>query len=234
MNSQNPQTTDTQEPAMGQILPIDKPVHWTSFDVVKKIRGLLKMKKVGHAGTLDPLATGLLIVCTGRKTKEIEKLMDLDKTYTGIIEIGKTTPSYDLETEFDTEHPWQHISPSDCETAAQELSGDISQIPPTYSAVRIEGKRAYEKARAGEKPKLGPRHVTIRSFSVDASQLPEVRFEVTCTKGTYIRSLASDFGKALGCGAYLKQLRRTRIGDFKVEDALTIDDVIENAGLPGN
>jgi tRNA pseudouridine55 synthase len=212
-------------PDEGQVILIDKPFTWTSFDVVKKVRYTLKLKKVGHAGTLDPLATGLLILCTGKKTKQIENFMGLEKEYVGKFVIGKTTPSLDLETAFDSERSWEHISKEDCEEAAENLSGEISQVPPAHSAIRIKGTRAYKMARKGEKVEIKSRSVLITEFSLPIINLPEVHFKVICSKGTYIRSLARDFGEILGTGAYLAELRRTRIGDYNVKDSLSIDQI---------
>jgi tRNA pseudouridine55 synthase len=213
------------QPEEGQVILIDKPLKWTSFDVVKKVRYALRVKKVGHAGTLDPLATGLLILCTGKKTKQIENFMGLEKEYEGRIVIGKTTPSVDLETGFDSESPWDHISIEDCQKAAKELSGEISQVPPAHSAVRVQGKRAYKLARKGVEVEIKPRNVLITEFSLPKIELPEVHFKIVCSKGTYIRSLARDFGEILGTGAYLAELRRTRIGDYSINDALSIDQI---------
>jgi len=211
----------------GRLLLIDKPVNWTSFDVVKKLRYLLKVKKIGHAGTLDPLATGLLIIGTGKFTKKLNELQGLDKTYTGIIEIGKTTPSYDLETDFDSEVAYDHLGEEAFQEARRQLSGNIEQIPPAHSAIKVGGERAYKKARANKEVKIEPRQVQIVDFKISTEHLPEVSFEVSCSKGTYIRSLAHDFGARLGVGAYLKKLVRTRIGDFHLEDAHQLDDFIK-------
>lgn len=210
----------------GEVLLIDKPYTWTSFDVIKKLRNTIKIKKIGHAGTLDPLATGLLIVCTGKATKKINDYQGQDKVYTGIIEIGKTTPSYDLETEFDTEKGIDGIQESDLESAVKPLIGDISQLPPVYSAIKIGGERAYKKARKKEKVKMEPRQVRVDYFKLTKIDFPEIHFEIKCSKGTYIRSLAHDFGQNLGCGAHLKALTRTAIGDSKLEDAYTLDQFI--------
>lgn len=210
----------------GKILLIDKPREWTSFDVVKKIRNTIGVKKIGHAGTLDPLATGLLIIGTGKFTKKLNELQGLDKTYSGIFEIGKTTPSFDLETAFDSEKDYGHLTPDDLEKARLELTGSISQIPPQHSAVKIKGERAYKKARKNEVVKLNPRQVTIHNFTIDISNLPEVAFEIECSKGTYIRSIAHDFGQILGVGAYLKKLVRTRVGSYTLEEAEELDSFI--------
>ncbi len=206
---------------------VNKPKDWTSFDVVKKIRGNLRLKKVGHAGTLDPLATGLLIICSGKKTKEIESFMGQEKEYTGVISFGKTTPSYDLETEFDGEYPTEHIKTEDLENARTRFVGAIKQIPPHFSALKVKGQKAYDLARQGKKAELKEREVAIREFELDAVDFPDVKFRVSCSKGTYIRSLAHDLGKALDSGAYLKELKRIRIGEFELKDAMEIDELIK-------
>lgn len=211
----------------GEVLLIDKPYQWTSFDVIKKIRNTIRIKKIGHAGTLDPLATGLLIVCTGKFTKKINEFQDQSKVYTGIIEIGKTTPSYDLETEFDSEAPFDKVSKEDLDAAVKPLIGNISQLPPVFSAIKIGGERAYKKARRNEDVKMPPREVTVNEFTFTKIELPEIHFEIKCSKGTYIRSLAHDLGQNLGCGAHLKALKRTFIGDFNVQDAYSLDEFIE-------
>lgn len=210
----------------GRLLLINKPVDWTSFDVVKKLRYTLKVKKIGHAGTLDPLATGLLIIGTGKFTKKLNELQGLDKTYEGIIELGRTTPSYDLETEFDSETDWSHITSSDLEEARNAFLGQISQIPPAHSAVKVGGERAYKKARKNKEVKLEPRMLTIHDFEIDSSSLPEVKFKVSCSKGTYIRSLAHDFGQKLGVGGYLKKLIRTSVGEYQLSDAVDLEEFI--------
>ncbi|GAB4244178.1 MAG: tRNA pseudouridine(55) synthase TruB [Ekhidna sp.] len=210
----------------GKLLLINKPLAWTSFDVVKKLRYTLKVKKIGHAGTLDPLATGLLIIGTGRFTKKLNDLQGLDKEYEGIIEIGKTTPSYDLETEFDSESAWDHLKAEDFERVKDELSGDILQVPPAHSAVKVDGERAYKKARKQKEVKLEPRSVAIKAFEIDTSNLPEIAFRVECTKGTYIRSLAHDFGQKLGVGGYLKKLVRTKVGEYQLSDAEELDEFV--------
>ncbi|WP_407691729.1 tRNA pseudouridine(55) synthase TruB [Reichenbachiella agariperforans] len=210
----------------GEVFLLDKPYEWTSFDVVKKVRNRLRIKKVGHAGTLDPLATGLLIVCAGKATKKINEFQDLGKSYTGALVLGKTTPSIDLETEFDSESDYSHITTSEIQAAADELTGDIMQVPPIYSAIKIDGERAYKIARRKEEAKLDPRPVSVTKFIIDASNLPEVKFEIDCSKGTYIRSLVRDLGEALGCGAYMSELRRTAIGDHRVEDAYNLEEFI--------
>lgn len=204
----------------GQVLLIDKPLHWTSFDVIQKIRRLIKIKKVGHAGTLDPLATGLLIVCTGKFTKRINEYMGQEKEYTGTITLGAVTPTYDLESEPADAKPYAHLTEDILRAATLPFIGAIQQLPPAHSAIKKDGKRLYELARAGQKVKLEPRNVTIAVFELTAIDLPVVSFRVVCSTGTYIRSLANDFGAALGCGGYLSGLRRTRIGEFKAEDAI--------------
>lgn len=204
----------------GKVILIDKPLQWTSFDVVRKIRNALKISKIGHAGTLDPLATGLLILCTGKMTKRIEEFQSMPKTYTGKMLLGKTTPSVDLETEFDNvEYETAHIDGTLLTETAEKFQGAVMQTPPLYSAVKLGGKRAFEFARKGESKEIQPKQISIECFKITAFSVPEVRFEVTCSKGTYIRSLVRDFGIALGSGACLTELRRTRIGSFSVEDA---------------
>ena len=210
--------------AEGQLLLINKPYRWTSFDIVGKLRNAFKpMKlKVGHAGTLDPLATGLLIVCTGKMTKQIDTFQAEEKEYTGTITLGATTPSYDLETEVDQTFDLRGITEEDIRNATKRFIGDIQQYPPAHSAVKVDGERLYEKARRGEDVELRLRNVTITEFDITRIELPEVDFRVVCSKGTYIRSLANDFGKALNNGAYLSRLRRTRSGSFHVENAYEI------------
>jgi tRNA pseudouridine55 synthase len=210
----------------GEVLLVDKPYRWTSFDVVKKIKNLGKYAKIGHAGTLDPLATGLLILCTGKMTKQIDSYQAQEKEYTGTMVIGKTTPSIDLETEVDQEYDISHVNESLLQEAARQLSGHIQQIPPIFSAVRMNGERLYKKARRGETVEIQARPVTISTFELTRIELPEVDFRIVCSKGTYIRSLVRDFGLALRAGAYLAALRRTRIGEFKVSEAHSIEDFI--------
>lgn len=215
--------------AEGAVLTFDKPLGWTSFDVVNKFRLLvrhilgLKKLKAGHAGTLDPLATGLLIICTGKQTKSIESIQEMEKEYTGTFELGQTTPSFDLETSPDATFPTQHITGQMISAALEKLSGIQKQIPPMFSAKKIDGQRAYEMARRGESAELKAREVLISAFEITRFELPEADFRVVCSKGTYIRSLARDFGQELGSGAYLKNLRRVRTGSFQVEKAWTID-----------
>ncbi|TDX00932.1 tRNA pseudouridine(55) synthase TruB [Dinghuibacter silviterrae] len=207
----------------GKVLLLDKPLEWTSFDVVAKIRNVIKIKKVGHAGTLDPLATGLLIVCTGKYTKRINEYMGQEKEYLATFTLGARTPTYDLESEPEAVASPQNVTEEDCRRVALSFTGDIMQVPPAHSAIKQGGKPVYLKARKGHDVQLEPRPVTIKAFDILALRLPEVDVRVVCTTGTYIRSLAHDFGAALGCGAYLSKLRRTRIGDFRVEEAQTVD-----------
>lgn len=209
----------------GRLLLINKPLGWTSFDVVNKLRYKLKIKKIGHAGTLDPLATGLLIICTGKMTKRIEEYMGLEKEYTGKFVLGKTTPSHDLETEIATEKDISSLTPELVRATTQSLTGNIRQLPPAHSAIRIGGKRAYQFARKGQEVELKHRDVEVSEFEITGVHFPEASFRIVCSKGTYIRSIARDFGEALGVGAYLTDLCRTRIGNFKLEDALSIDEV---------
>ena len=217
----------------GQILLFDKPLEWTSFQVVNKVRWLIRKNcgikkiKVGHAGTLDPLATGLLIICTGKFTKKIQELQGQEKEYTGTFTLGATTPSYDLETEIDNTFPTDHLSAEKLQQATEQFTGDIEQFPPVFSAIKKDGKRLYEYARKGEEVKINSRTVNISSFELTDIELPNVDFKVSCSKGTYIRSLSHDFGKAVESGAHLSALRRTKIGDFNVENAFTIDTFIE-------
>lgn len=214
----------------GALILVDKPLRWTSFDVVNKIRWCLRKKygklKVGHAGTLDPLATGLVIVCVGKWTKEIEKYMGRQKEYIATLQLGATTPSFDLETGIDAEYPWQHIDRDLFEKALTRFRGEISQIPPAYSAVRVDGVRAYEKARKGKGPEMPARNVYIEEIEILQFDLPRVELRIVCGKGTYIRSLVHDIGAACGSGAYLAALRRTAIGEFRVEEANNMDGLI--------
>ncbi|HET9487346.1 MAG TPA: tRNA pseudouridine(55) synthase TruB [Chryseosolibacter sp.] len=211
----------------GRVYLINKPFRWTSFDVVNKLRYRLKIRKVGHAGTLDPLATGLLIICTGKMTKRIDEFMGLEKEYTGKFVLGKSTPSHDLETQVDEERDISSLTTGRLHEVAKTLTGNIQQLPPMHSAIRVGGKRAYQFARKGHDIELKHREVEIKHFEITAVQLPEVTFRIVCSKGTYIRSIARDFGNALGVGAYLTDLCRTRIGDFRLDDALTIDEIPE-------
>lgn len=212
----------------GQILLIDKPLTWSSFQAVNKLKYVLKRKydlpkkfKIGHAGTLDPLATGLLIICTGKFTKKITEIQAQAKEYTGTIVLGATTPSYDLETEVDATFPTEHITESLILETTKHFLGEIDQKPPVFSAIKKDGKRLYEHARAGEEVEIASRKTTIYEFEITRIALPEVDFRVQCSKGTYIRSLAFDFGKALQSGGYLSVLRRTKIGDYSIENGIT-------------
>ena len=209
-----------------RIILINKPYQWTSFDVVRKLKFGLKVRKIGHAGTLDPLATGLLILCTGKMTKQIETFQAQEKEYTGTFVIGKTTPSFDLETEVGKEKDITHITTINIQSAVQQLTGEISQIPPIFSAVKVNGKRAYKSARNGENIKLKAREVVVKVFEITKIDLPEIHFRIVCSKGTYIRSIARDLGNILGVGAYMSSLCRTRIGDFKLADAQSIEETI--------
>lgn len=216
---------ETQPTDNGRILLVNKPYEWTSFDAVNKIRYKLKTKKVGHAGTLDPLATGLLIICTGKMTKRIEEFMGQEKEYTGKFILGQTTPSHDLETEVSEKSDISHLTVQIIKEATLPFQGTIQQLPPQHSAIRIGGKRAYEFARKGKDIELKPREVQISTFEITAVELPTVSFRIVCSKGTYIRSIARDYGNALGVGAYLSELCRTRIGSFLLADAQTIDEI---------
>jgi tRNA pseudouridine55 synthase len=213
----------------GQVILINKPLHWTSFDVIRKMRNIIRIKKIGHAGTLDPLATGLLIVCTGKFTKRINEYMAAEKEYTGHIVLGATTPTYDLESKPEHFQSYEQVTAEDMMRAVTALSGDIMQTPPAHSAIKIEGKRVYELARQGREVKLEKRPVTIKEFEITSVNLPDVGFRVVCTTGTYIRSLANDFGAEIGCGAYLGSLCRTRIGNFMLEDAYNLEAFEEYA-----
>lgn len=214
----------------GQILLIDKPLTWTSFQAVNKLKYILKREynlpkkfKIGHAGTLDPLATGLLIICTGKFTKRITEIQSQAKEYTGTITVGATTPSYDLETEVDATFSTEHITEELIQETVKQFMGEIDQKPPVFSAIKKDGKRLYEHARAGEEVEIAFRKTTIHEFEIIRIALPEIDFRVKCSKGTYIRSLAFDFGKALNSGAYLSVLRRTKIGDYSVTNAIVAD-----------
>jgi tRNA pseudouridine55 synthase len=229
--------TRPEEYLDGAVLYIDKSLTWTSFDVVNKIRkslrhylGIQKIK-VGHAGTLDPLASGLVIICTGKATKQIMQFQDLDKAYTAQVRLGATTPSFDLETKVDSTFPWEHITPEKIDQALLKLSGDQEQMPPLYSAKSVDGKRAYAMARKGKQVKLKPQQVHISLLKLLSAELPEVTLQVECSKGTYIRSLARDLGSLLESGAHLSGLRRTRIGPYHVDQAISVDNFIENLKL---
>ncbi|WP_347923827.1 tRNA pseudouridine(55) synthase TruB [Pontimicrobium sp. SW4] len=218
----------------GQILLIDKPLNWTSFQVVNKLRWHIrktfdiKKIKVGHAGTLDPLATGLLVICTGKMTKQINEFQAQVKEYTGTITLGSTTPSFDLETDIDKTYPTDHITEQLVDKTTQQFIGDIEQYPPVFSAIKKDGKRLYEFARAGETVEIKPRTINISEFEITRFENTQVDFRVVCSKGTYIRSLANDFGKALQSGGHLTALRRTKIGDFNVDKAFSIENFIES------
>ncbi len=216
----------------GEILLVNKPYRWTSFDVIGSLRGLIKHLigkkiKIGHAGTLDPLATGLLIVCTGKATKRIEEFMAFDKEYKGTFVLGATTASYDMEKEVNETFPTEHITAEMIREAAQRLSGDIMQVPPMFSAIKVDGKRAYESARKDKDLGLAARPVSVPVFEITRIDMPEIDFRIVCSKGTYIRSLARDFGVSLNSGAYLSALCRTRIGPHKLENALTVEELKE-------
>ena len=224
-NSQGP----TERPPLtassleaGVVLLLDKPLTWTSFDVVRKVKNTLRPRKIGHAGTLDPLATGLLILCTGKKTKEIDLIQAQEKEYEGTFRLGQTTPSFDLETPVDSEQAYAHLTEVEIRAAVATFLGKIEQTPPVFSAVKVDGKRAYELARKGEEAVIKPKTVEIKAFELTRIALPEIDFRVVCSKGTYIRSLARDLGVALGCGAHLTRLVRTRIGTYQLADAWTI------------
>jgi len=223
----------TEEYLNGQVLLIDKPLHWTSFQAVNKLKyllinkaGLPKKFKIGHAGTLDPLATGLLLICTGKFTKRIAELQGQAKEYTGTFFIGATTPSYDLETEIDQTFDTTHIDDSLILETVKQFIGEIDQKPPIYSAIKKDGIRLYEHARAGETVEIATRKTTIHEFEITRIALPEIDFRVVCSKGTYIRALAYDFGKALNSGSHLTALRRTKIGDYHVNTAIEIEDFV--------
>ena len=207
----------------GQVLLIDKPLKWTSFDVIQKLRKILRIRKIGHAGTLDPLATGLLIICTGKFTKRINEYMAQEKEYTGTFTLGATTPTYDLESKPENFKPVGAITEERINSATKNFIGEIFQVPPIHSAIKIGGTRVYELARQGKEVKLEPRKITIKEFEITKIEIPIVHFKVVCTTGTYIRSLAFDFGETLSCGAYLSSLCRTRIGEFTIADAMSLE-----------
>ena len=217
----------------GTLLLVDKPTSWTSFDVVNKLRNRLKSAlgvknlKVGHSGTLDPMATGLLLICTGKATRQLHDFQNLSKIYTGTLRLGATTPSYDAESPVDEIFPFHHITPEMVEETRTHFLGPISQVPPIFSAIKVDGQPLYKKARKGEKIQVEPRNIVIYSFEITRVALPEIDFKVHCSKGAYIRSLAHDFGKALGSGAYLSALRRTAIGDFSIDNAWPLDALVD-------
>jgi len=210
----------------GEVILIDKPSGWSSFKVVREIRNVVGVKKVGHAGTLDPLATGLLIIATGKKTKSITEYQALEKTYIGTITLGKTTLSMDLETDVISEKPFAHLTEKEIYKIRDEFVGTIKQVPPMYSAIKYKGKSLYHLARKGKVVERLEREVTVYDFIINKIDLPHIDFEITCSKGTYIRVIANDFGEKLGCGGLLSSLRRTRIGNYSVEDAFTVDKFV--------
>jgi tRNA pseudouridine55 synthase len=220
---QHPVPESIQPYLEGKVLLFDKPLEWTSFDVIRKVRNIIHVRKVGHAGTLDPLATGLLIVCTGKFTKKINEYMGMEKEYTGTFTLGAVTPTYDLESEPADPKDISHLTSEMIHAATVPFTGAIMQVPPAHSAIKKDGKPVYLAARKGIDVVLEPRPVTIYSFQIEKIALPVVHFRVVCSTGTYIRSLANDFGVQLGVGAYMSSLRRTRIGDFKVEDAMSME-----------
>lgn len=217
----------------GQVLCVDKPLGWTSFDVVKRVRGVLRRRhgikrfKVGHAGTLDPLASGVILVCTGRATKMINDLQAGQKEYVATIRLGATTPSHDLETEIDSTAPVDHLTRADVEKALESFVGTIEQVPPVFSAVKVDGKRAYKFARRGEAPELKPKTIEISELELLSCRIPDIRVRIVCGKGTYIRSLARDLGATLGCGAHLTALRRTRVGGVSIYDCLSAPAMLD-------
>jgi tRNA pseudouridine55 synthase len=219
--------------AQGALLLIDKPEGWTSFDVVNKIRGTIRRVfniskiKVGHAGTLDPMATGLLLICTGKWTTKLSEFQGLDKAYSGVMTLGATTDSYDKETPEENHKPYAHVTETSISEAAKTFTGEIDQVPPIYSAIKVDGKPLYKSARKGQEVEIASRRVVIHQFTIVSVQLPYVHFNVSCSKGTYIRSLAHDMGQMLGCGAYLSALRRTNIGEYRVEDAWQVDVLVD-------
>lgn len=220
------QTKDLQnlDYLSGQVILIDKPVNWTSFDVVAKLRRLINVKKVGHAGTLDPLATGLLIVCTGKKTKEIANYQEQRKKYIGIITLGKSSPSMDLATNITEKSVPENLTEEKIHEVRNKFLGKIEQVPPMFSAIKHKGKALYKLARKGKEVEREPRQVEIYSFDITKIELPDIHFEIACSKGTYIRVIANDFGNELGCGGILSLLRRTEIGDYKVDDANSMNE----------
>ena len=213
----------------GGVLLVDKPGGWTAFDVVKKIRGTLRVKKVGHAGTLDPMATGLLILCSGPMTKRLDTFQALNKQYEGSMRLGAVTASYDAETPEERPKPVSHLDVDDIRAATKPFLGDILQLPPMYSAVKVDGKRLYQLARKGKEVERRERSVKVERFDITDVQLPDASFRVVCSKGTYVRTLAHDLGQQLGCGAYLTSLRRTAIGSFHADEAWSIEDIVAYA-----
>ena len=221
----------------GEVIGIDKPLGWTSFDAVKRLRGAIQRRlgvkkfKVGHAGTLDPLATGVLIVCTGRATRRIEELQNGTKEYVAELTIGATTPSYDLETEIDERRPWEHVSREDVEAVLPRFQGRVMQVPPVFSAVKVGGKRAYKFARKGKEVELKPKALEISELEIVSFEAPKLTLRVVCSKGTYIRALARDIGEALGCGAHLSALRRTRVGDVPITACMSVDEAVRHIAV---
>lgn len=217
----------------GEILVIDKPYRWTSFDAVKRLRGAVQRRlnakcfKVGHAGTLDPLATGVLLVCTGRATKRIAELQEGMKEYVAEITFGATTPSYDLEKEIDATYPWEHITPELIAETLPKFQGHLMQVPPVFSAVKVDGKRAYNYARKGKEVEIKAKPLEIKELEVLNWEAPKLTLRVLCSKGTYIRALARDLGEAMNSGAHLTALRRTRVGDYTIDDAMSLDKALE-------
>ncbi|WP_340113558.1 tRNA pseudouridine(55) synthase TruB [Maribellus mangrovi] len=218
----------------GEILLFDKGLNWTSFDVVNKVRyelcqklGIKKLK-VGHAGTLDPLATGVIVLCTGRATKKIESIQATEKEYVATLKIGATTPSFDLETEEDSRTDYAHVTKALVNEVLQDFTGEIEQVPPVFSAVKVKGKRAFDYARNGEEVKLRPKKIVIHKVEIEEFELPFIKLRITCGKGTYIRAFARDIGEALQCGAYLTALERTRVGEYKISDAFKVEYFLEN------
>jgi len=217
----------------GTTIPVNKPYQWTSFDVVGKLRIAIRKHlnipkiKIGHAGTLDPLATGLLILCTGKHTKNIQFIQEYEKEYTGIIRLGATTPSFDLETEFNQTFPYHHIALDDVEKASNSLTGDIMQTPPVYSAIKIDGRRAFNYARNDERIEMKKRPVKVHTFEITAFNPPDIHFRIICSKGTYIRSIANDIGVLLNSGAYLQALERTRIGHYTLDRAFDLNSLVK-------
>lgn len=223
----------------GSTITVNKPYKWTSFDVVNKIRYTVKTNmgiprlRIGHAGTLDPLATGLLILCTGKHTKQIESFQDLEKEYSGIIRLGATTPSFDLETEIDKKYPFEHITLRDIEMATHKLSGEIMQVPPVFSAIKIQGRRAFDYARKEEPLQIKARKINIFSFLITSYEPPDIGFKIVCSKGTYIRSIARDMGVLLNSGAHLISLHRNRIGNYQSEQAYELNELLDQIILTG-
>ncbi|MEW6004705.1 MAG: tRNA pseudouridine(55) synthase TruB [Stygiobacter sp.] len=228
MITKNTRIDSTIDFQNGEAILIDKQFRKTSFDIVHKVRKYTGVKKVGHAGTLDPMATGLVIVCTGKMTKEIHNFQNFEKTYEGTITIGKTTTSFDLETEFDAVYDFDFVDDNLIYQVKEKFVGVQKQTPPMYSAVKKNGKPLYEFARKGKEVERNEREVFIKSFEIKKIDLPDIFFEINCSKGTYIRVIANEFGKELGCGAHLSSLRRTKIGEFSVNDAITINEFIES------